>query len=78
MGHAMSPSSLIGVILAALTLIVAAVPLLNRLGSSLEGAQTSTQEKAAPPTTPEGAAVKEYFKYEADRLGLEGREKPRR
>lgn len=74
----MSPSSLIGVILALLTLIVAAMPLLNRLGSTPEGAETSTQEAAASPTTSEGAAVKEYFKYEANRLGLEGGHKPRR
>jgi hypothetical protein len=74
----MAPSSLIGVVLAVLTLIVAAVPLLNRLGSSPEGAQTSTQEAAASPTTSQGAAVKEFFKYEASRLGLEGGHKPRR
>jgi len=78
MGRAMSPSSLIGVILAVLTLVAAAVPLLNSLSSSPEGVPTSTQEAAAPPSTPEGAAVKEFFKYEADRLGLEGGEKQRR
>jgi hypothetical protein len=77
-GQAMSPSSLIGVILAVLTLVVAAIPLLNSLGSSPEGVQTSTQEAAAPPATPEGAAVKEFFKYEAGRLGLEGGAKRRR
>src|SRR5690606_1970473 len=70
----MSPSSLTGLILAALTLVAAALPLVMSLDLDADGSLPAARQAAPPGADP---ALGRAFDAEAVRQGLERGEGPR-
>ena len=73
----MSPSSLAGLVLALVTLVVAGLPLAMSLNLHLDGAAPPAAEQAAPPAGPDRSTIERAFDAEAVRQGLERGENPR-
>lgn len=73
----MSPSSLTGLILALMTLVVASLPLAMSLNVDLDGAAPPGAEQAAPASGPDRSTIERAFDSEAVRQGLERGENSR-
>jgi hypothetical protein len=70
----MSSSSVTGVILALLTLIVAALPLAMSVHLDLDGDKPAVQQALVPPEE-ERSTMEQLFDSEAMRLGLQQHKK---
>jgi hypothetical protein len=73
---AMSPSSVTAVVLALVTLILAARPLAMSVHLNLDSDEPTVQEAMAPPAV-ERSTIEQLFDTEATRLGLEHHKKSR-
>jgi hypothetical protein len=67
----MSPSSLTGLILALMTLVVAALPFAMSLNLEFDGVAPPAADQAAPPAGPDRTTIERAFDAEALRQGLE-------
>lgn len=72
----MSPSSLTGLVLAVMTLIIAGLPLAMSLNLDFDGDAPQIAEQA-PPSGPDRATIERAFDAEAVRQGLERGESAR-